>query len=237
MMNLPKNLPRHIAIIMDGNGRWAAQRKLSRIKGHEKGAQTVRTIVRTCARIGVKELTLYAFSRENWKRPRLEILFLMSLLKKYLVKERAELMKNNIIFKTIGRIDELPAGARKEIQENVRLTARHTGLTLRLALNYGSRTEIVDAARRLATEVKKNNLKINQISEKKFARCLYDPSMPDPDLLIRTGGNMRVSNFLLWQISYAELWVTPTLWPDFKPEDLSRAIRDYAQRERRFGGL
>ena len=236
-MELPKNLPQHIAIIMDGNGRWAAQRKLSRIKGHEKGAQSVQKIVRACAEIGIKHLTLYAFSKENWKRPSYEINFLMRMLKRYLIKQRKELMKNNIIFKAIGRIAELPPGVQKELAQTVQVSAGNTGLVLCLALNYGGRTEIVDAARRLAADVKNNVLDINDITEEKLAGYLYDPAIPDPDLLIRTAGELRVSNFLLWQISYTEFWVTPVLWPDFDKEHLYQAIRDYAGRERRFGGL
>ncbi|MEK7447901.1 MAG: polyprenyl diphosphate synthase, partial [Planctomycetota bacterium] len=215
----------------------AAQRKLSRIKGHEKGAQSVQKIVRACAEIGIKHLTLYAFSKENWKRPSYEINFLMRMLKRYLIKQRKELMKNNIIFKAIGRIAELPPGVQKELAQTVQVSAGNTGLVLCLALNYGGRTEIVDAARRLAADVKNNVLDINDITEEKLAGYLYDPAIPDPDLLIRTAGELRVSNFLLWQISYTEFWVTPVLWPDFDKEHLYQAIRDYAGRERRFGGL
>lgn len=229
-------LPQHIAIIMDGNGRWAKQKGRSRIKGHEAGAKSVRTIVRECARLGIKRLTLYAFSRENWRRPRIEINFLMRLLKHYLVKERPELMKNKIRFAAIGRITELPQGVQKELSKTIDLTSANTGLILCLALNYGGRTEIIDAVRKI---VQDNRLSLNpeEITEETFNQYLYDPSMEDPDLLIRTASEMRLSNFLLWQTSYTELWTTPTLWPDFCEKDLHEAIQAYGERTRKFGGL
>ncbi len=229
-------LPQHIAIIMDGNGRWAKQKGRSRIKGHEAGAKSVRTIVRECARLGVKRLTLYAFSRENWRRPRIEINFLMRLLKHYLVKERPELMKNKIRFAAIGRIAELPQGVQKELSKTIDLTSTNTGLILCLALNYGGRTEIVDAVRKIVQD-KRLSLNPEGITEETFSQYLYDPTMKDPDLLIRTASEMRLSNFLLWQTSYTELWITPTLWPDFCEKDLREAIQAYGARTRKFGGL
>jgi undecaprenyl diphosphate synthase len=230
-------IPAHIAIIMDGNGRWARQKGRLRIFGHENGAESVRTITRECARIGVKRLTLYAFSAENWKRPGAEILFLMKLLRRYLVDERGEIMENNIRFTAIGRIGKLPADVREELDETKRLSAGNTGMVLALALSYGARQEIADAARRIAEEAKAGRLDPASIDEAAVAARLYDPEAMDVDLLIRTGGDLRISNFLLWQISYAELWVTPTFWPEFKKDDLHGAILDFNKRERRFGGL
>jgi undecaprenyl diphosphate synthase len=229
-------IPEHIAIIMDGNGRWAKAHKVSRMKGHEAGADAARQIIRECGKLGVKELTLYAFSRENWKRPRYEVNYLMKLLHKYLRQEYDEVMKNNLRFRAIGRIDELPANVQSEIARIIKDSAANTGLILRLALNYGARTEIADAAGRIARAVKAGRIDADKITEDTVKQHLYNPDMPDPDLIIRTAGEMRLSNFLLWQASYSELWVTPVYWPDFTKEHLSEAIKDYGQRERRFGG-
>jgi undecaprenyl diphosphate synthase len=233
----PETLPRHIAIIMDGNGRWAQQRGLPRIEGHRRGTQSVRATVEECCRLGIEQLTLYCLSVENWKRPQQELEFLMALLHQYLLEERAEIMDQNIRFTTIGRREGLPDEVLREIDENIRLSATNTGLTLCLAINYGGRTELIDAARRLAEQVQQGSLTPEQIDESAFEQALYTAGMPDPDLLIRTAGEMRVSNYLLWQISYAELWVTDLCWPEFGPETLQEALRDYARRERRFGGL
>lgn len=230
-------IPTHIAIIMDGNGRWAKEQGMQRILGHESGAETVREITRECSRLGVGRLTLYAFSAENWKRPLREVDFLMKLLEQYLVQERREIMENNIRFTSIGRLDELPEGVRKVLQETTVLSSKNTGMVLCLALAYGGRVEIVDAVRRLAQEVKEGKRSPSEIDEQAIARYLYDPEAPDPDLLIRTGGDLRVSNFLLWQISYTELWVTPVKWPEFKKEHLHEAIREFSKRDRRFGNI
>ena len=230
-------IPRHIAIIMDGNGRWAREHGLQRILGHESGAETVREITRECSRLGVERLTLYAFSAENWKRPEREVEFLMHLLAEYLLKERREIMDNNIRFTSIGRLDELPEGVRKVLQETIDLSSKNTGMVLSLALAYGGRVEIVDAVRRLYQEIEAGRLKREEIDEQAISRYLYDPGAPDPDLLIRTGGDLRVSNFLLWQISYTELWVTPVKWPEFKKEHLHEAIREFSKRDRRFGNI
>jgi undecaprenyl diphosphate synthase len=233
----PDTLPRHIAIIMDGNGRWAQQRGLPRVEGHRRGTQSVRAIVEECCRLGIEQLTLYCLSVENWKRPQLELDFLMALLHQYLLEERAEIMEQNIRFTTIGRRDGLPDEVLQEIDENIRLSRDNTGLTLCLAINYGGRTELIDAARSLAERVQQGRLGPEQIDEALFGDALYTAGMPDPDLLIRTAGEMRVSNFLLWQISYAELWVTERCWPEFDPVTLQEALRDFARRDRRFGGI
>ncbi|OHB73555.1 MAG: di-trans,poly-cis-decaprenylcistransferase [Planctomycetes bacterium RBG_16_41_13] len=231
------SLPEHIAIIMDGNGRWARQKKLLRIKGHETGAKAVREITRECAKKHMKQLTLYAFSQENWKRPKREIDLLMKLLKNFLIGEREEIQKNNIRLTAIGRIKELPEFVQRELSISIEESKMNTGMVLCLALNYGGRTEIIDATKKIAEELKKGKLKIDEITEESFKKYLYMPNMPDPDLLIRTGGEMRISNFLLWEISYAELWVTDTYWPDFKKSHLEEALAAYANRERRYGGL
>jgi undecaprenyl diphosphate synthase len=232
-----KRLPRHIAIIMDGNGRWAKSRSLPRIEGHRRGVKSVRNTVEECCRLGIGQLTLYCLSVENWKRPQTELDFLMTLLQKYLVDERAEIMDQNIRFATIGRREGLPPKVIREIDENIRVSENNTGTVLCLAINYGGRTELVDAARRLAEQVKKGKLDPDAIDETSLSDALYTAGMPEPDLLIRTAGEMRVSNFLLWQISYAELWVTDKCWPEFDKATLHRALRDYAKRERRYGGL
>lgn len=233
----PARLPDHVAIIMDGNGRWAERRDLPRVEGHRKGVKAVRSTIEECCRLGVGQLTLYCLSSENWKRPKLELDFLMALLQQYLIQERAEIMEQNIRFTMIGRRDGLTPEVLHELDENIRLSADNTGMVLCLAINYGARIEIVDAVRKLASEAKAGKLDPDKIDEAAISDALYTSGMSDPDLLIRTAGEMRVSNFLLWQISYAELWVTEKCWPDFDRATLHRALRDYAGRERRFGGL
>jgi undecaprenyl diphosphate synthase len=230
-------LPRHIAIIMDGNGRWARQRGLSRIEGHRSGSKAVREIVIQCARLGLDCVTLYSFSVDNWKRPPDEVAGLMALYAQYLVDERQEIMDNDIRLVQIGRREPLPPMVLRELDKSVAASANNTGMTLCLALNYGARTELVDAFRRLARRVADGELLPEAIDEKLISASLYTAELPDPDLLIRTGGEMRVSDFLLWQISYAELYVTPVLWPDFRKEHLHEAIRSFAARERRYGGV
>jgi undecaprenyl diphosphate synthase len=230
-------IPRHVAIIMDGNGRWAKEQGLQRILGHESGAETVREITRECSRLGVGRLTLYAFSAENWKRPEREVSFLMKLLADYLVSERKEIMDNNIRFTAIGRLTDLPEEVRRELDGTIAMSASNTGMVLSLALAYGGRNEIVDAVRRLAQDVRGGRLAPEEVDEQAIARYLYDPGAPDPELLIRTGGDLRVSNFLLWQISYTELWVTPVKWPEFTKEHLHEAIREFSRRDRRFGNI
>ncbi len=228
-----EQLPSHVAIIMDGNGRWAAQRHLPRVEGHRAGITSVRDVVETSARLGIDVLTLYAFSIENWKRPRAEIATLMMLLKRFIRLEIGTLQKHNIRFGTIGRTDELAADVQHELQLAIQKTAGNAGMRFNIALNYGGRAEIVDAAKRaLAAGVVPDAL-----DEQRFAEFLYTAGQPDPDLLIRTSGEMRVSNFLLWQIAYAEIWVTDTFWPDFRRRDLLQAIVDYQKRDRRYGGI
>lgn len=233
----PARIPRHIAIIMDGNGRWAQQRGFPRIFGHRNGAAVVRTVVEECGRLGVECLTLYSFSLENWKRPTDEIEALMSLYTTYLDGEADEIRRKNIRFVQIGRREGLPAQVLDASDRLVELTRQNTGPTLCLAVNYGARAEIVDAVRRIAERVRVGQLAPEQIDEQTIASNLYTAGLPDPDLLIRTAGELRVSNYLLWQISYAELHVTDVLWPDFGVGDLHTAIRDFARRSRRFGGL
>ena len=233
----PEQLPRHIAIIMDGNGRWAQRRGLPRIVGHRRGIQSVRAVVEEGCRLGLDQLTLYCLSVENWKRPPRELTFLMRLLRHFLVVERGELIEQNVQLKMIGRRDGLPEDVLREFERTAELTASNDGMILCLAVNYGGRSEIGDAARRLAEDVRAGRLDPDQVDEARFASYLYTEGMSDPDLLIRTAGEMRISNFLLWQISYAELWVTPTLWPDFRGDDLLEGCRAFAGRERKFGGL
>jgi len=230
-----KNIPRHIAIIMDGNGRWAKQRGFPRAEGHRIGMESVRAMVRACSELGVEYLTLYAFSSENWKRPRTEVAALMYLLEFYLKQEIAELNANNVRLAVIGRTHDLPASAQKQLAKSIETLSKNTGLTLVLALSYGGRAEIVDAVRTIAREVKAGHLEIADIDEAAIARNLYTRNIPDPDLLVRTSGEMRISNFLLWQISYAEMYVTDILWPDFRKPELLKALEDYGQRSRRFG--
>ena len=230
----PDRLPAHIAIIMDGNGRWAKRRNLPRVAGHKAGIEPVRITVETCARLGLKALTLYAFSVENWKRPKAEVEMLWRLLRLYLRAELPDMTRNDIRFNAIGRIEALPDFVRAELEETVRATAANRGLELNLAINYGGRAELVDAVKALLEDARKRDMVID---EDAIAARLYTAGTPDPDLLIRTSGEMRVSNFLLWQIAYSELYVTDTLWPDFNRTDLLRAILDYQKRDRRFGGL
>jgi len=228
-------IPRHVAVIMDGNGRWAEQRGLDRVQGHRAGIEAVRATVRAAHELGVRFLTLYAFSTENWSRPKGEVDALMGLLEHYLEAEIEELDRNGIRLRAIGRLDRLPELARAKLDEALDRTRDNGEMTVVFALSYGGRTEIVDAARKLARDVEQGKLDPEQIDEKTFAAYLYDPELPDPDLLIRTGGEARVSNFLLWQIAYAELHVTDVMWPDFRKSDLVEAVWDYQQRERRYG--
>jgi undecaprenyl diphosphate synthase len=230
-------LPSHIAIIMDGNGRWAKQRLMNRISGHEKGADVVRRIVRTCREIGIEILTLYAFSTENWQRPKAEVAALMDLLKRFLKSESKEMHENNIRLKTIGQTYRMPKGVRSLLQQNMEMTASNTGLTLNLALSYGGRAEIVDMVKQVATLVKNGQLEPSAITPEIVSDNLYTRGMCDPDLLIRTGGDMRISNFLLWQIAYAEIFVTDTLWPEFSREEFMAILSDFQKRERRFGRI
>lgn len=236
MSGSPK-IPRHVAIIMDGNGRWARERGLPRIEGHRAGAESVRTIVRAAGEAGVEFLTLYAFSIENWIRPRNETSALMKLLSLYLRNEVRELNKNNVRLEAIGRLADLPKAAQCELEEARRATAKSTGLTLILALSYGARTEIVDAVRSIAADAQAGRLKPEEVDEALVSSRLYTAKYPDPDLLIRTSGEMRLSNFLLWQSSYAEMWITPTLWPEFRKPEFLTALEDYGKRQRRFGGV
>src|SRR3954466_2412314 len=237
-----ERFPRHIAVIMDGNGRWAVQRGLERVRGHEEGAKTVRAVVTECARLrkhrgGPDFLTLYSFSLENWKRPVDEVTFLMQMYIDYLRQERVTMMDNNIRFRQIGRLENLPEPVLDEVNITLEETKNNDGLTLVLALNYGSRAEIVDGGRAIADKVKSGEIDPRDIDEETISDHLYTAGTPDPDLLIRTAGEMRVSNYLLWQISYAELYVSDVLWPDFAESDLHDAIRSFASRNRRFGAL
>lgn len=229
--------PDHVAVIMDGNGRWAEKSGLRRIFGHREGVNSVRETTTECARMGIKSLTLYAFSVENWKRPRAEVRYLMRLLRRFLIDELPTLMENGVRLIGIGRLADLPADTLKTLRETERLTADNQGMVLRLALSYGSRTELADAARRLADDVVAGRMASKDIDEETLREYLYDPDTPDPDLLIRTAGEMRISNFLLWQISYSEFYVTDVCWPGFRREHLLEALKSYAGRERRFGGL
>jgi undecaprenyl diphosphate synthase len=221
---------------MDGNGRWAKKRRRPRIVGHRAGAEPVRKCVRTCAQLGVGYLTLYTFSVENWTRPRTEVVGLMAFLEEVLRREVLELNENNVRLNAIGRLDALPASTRRTVERAIDQLSGNTGVVLTLCLSYGGRAEIVDAARRLGERVLAGELKPGDLDEEKFAGALYDPALPDPDLLIRTSGEMRVSNFLLWQIAYSEIWVSDVLWPDFSETHLLDAIDDYMKRERRYGG-
>lgn len=237
-LGLPREkLPRHIAIIMDGNGRWAKSQGLPRICGHEQGAKTVRAIVTHCARLGIEALTLFSFSTENWKRPRDEVDFLMDLYVHYLIAERDTIMDNNVRFLHVGRREGLPASVLSEMDQTVAMSRENKGLKLCLALNYGSRDEIVDAVRNIAERVLVGRLTPSAINESEISNSLYTAGLPDPDLLIRTANERRVSNFLLWQISYAEIYVCETLWPEFTFADLDAAIKDFATRERRYGDV
>lgn len=233
----PQRLPDHVAIIMDGNGRWAQQRGQRRVDGHSHGVTSVRTTIEECCRLGLSQLTLYCLSSENWKRPREELDFLLALLQQYLVSEREMLRRENIRFHVIGHRKGLGNAVLEEIRVNEELTRDNSGMCLCLAINYGARQEILDACKRLSAQVACGERSIESIDETAMAGVLDTAGMPDPDLLIRTAGEMRVSNFLLWQISYAEIWVTPCRWPEFDASTLHMALRDYASRERRFGGL
>jgi undecaprenyl diphosphate synthase len=229
-------LPRHVAVIMDGNGRWAQQRHLPRVAGHSSGTKTARSTIETCARLKIDALTLYAFSVENWRRPKTEIDFLMQLLREYLRKEMPLLQKNNIRMKFLGRTDELPKGVQEDVRNAMERTAANRGMVLCVALNYGGRAEIVDAVNAIVAEQNGHAGRV-PITEETLARHMYTSGLPDPDLLIRTSGEMRVSNFLLWQIAYAEIFVTETLWPDFNRSRLLEALVEYQKRERRYGGI
>jgi undecaprenyl diphosphate synthase len=232
-----ENLPTHVAIIMDGNGRWAKQRHLPRVEGHRTGVESVRAVVRTCGEVGIKYLTLYAFSVENWNRPKDEVDTLMKYLARYLKNEIGELNKNNVRLEVIGQIYRLPEFVQEQMRKTQAALAKNNGLTLILALSYGGRTEIVEATRAIAEKVKQGKIETAEINDEVISQHLYTRHFPDPDLLIRTSGEMRVSNFLLWQISYAELVVTPTLWPDFRKAQLIEALEEYGRRHRRFGGV
>ena len=228
-------VPKHVAIIMDGNGRWAQQRGLPRAKGHEKGAESVRVAIKTCKKLGIKYLTVYAFSVENWNRPKAEVEALMNLLKKFLRNEEREFHENHIRLRAIGRLSDLPKSVRRELNHVMQATEHYKDATLVLALSYGGRTEIANAARELARKVKAGTLEPEAIDEAAISANLYAPDIPDPDLMVRTSGEMRISNFLLWQLSYAELYITDTLWPDFREEQLTKAVEEYGRRHRRFG--
>ena len=229
--------PCHIAVIMDGNGRWAQKQGLPRVEGHRRGVASVRQTVEECARLGIDQLTLYCLSSENWKRPQSELDFLMHLLEQYMIEERSTIMEQNIVVRIIGRRDGIPDRVLGEMDKTIQMSADNTGTRICLAINYGGRGEMVDAVRRIAEEVSDGTLSPSNIGEQCLSDHLYTAGMPDPDLLIRTAGEMRISNFLLWQISYAELWVTDLCWPEFHEPDLHDAIRDFASRDRRFGGL
>jgi undecaprenyl diphosphate synthase len=231
------SLPQHVAVIMDGNGRWAKQRGLPRIEGHRQGAESARAVIRNAGELGIKYLTLYAFSAENWNRPKEEVDALMKYLIHYLKTETPELNKSNVRLEVIGQIWRLPENVQEHLKKSIATLSKNNGLTLVMALSYGSRIEIVDAFRRLAEKIKSGQLEPADITEKLISDHLWTRNIPDPDLLIRTSGEMRVSNFLLWQISYSELVITPTLWPDFRKPQLFAALEEYARRHRRFGGV
>jgi undecaprenyl diphosphate synthase len=228
-------LPTHIAIIMDGNGRWAKKKLLNRISGHMKGVDAVREVVTTCRELGIKILTLYAFSIENWRRPKEEVKALMGLLNEYLLKEQGEMIKNNIRLSAIGRLEDLPPAVLATLQETMKMTKHCDGMTLNLALSYGGRAEILHAAKGIISDLREGKMRPEELTEQRFSQYLWTWGLSDPDLLIRTSGEFRISNFLLWQIAYTELYVTETLWPDFNRKELLKAIADYQSRERRFG--
>ena len=230
-----EKLPKHIAIIMDGNGRWAKKKLLNRISGHMKGVDAVREVVTACRELGIKILTLYAFSIENWRRPKEEVKALMGLLKDYLLKERQEMIENNIRLSAVGRLGDLPSDVQTTLQETMRMTKDCDGMILNLALSYGGRSEILHAVQGILSDFQKKKIEPEEINQERFTRYLWTWGLPDPDLLIRTSGEFRISNFLLWQIAYTELYVTETLWPDFDRRELLKAIADYQSRERRFG--
>lgn len=232
-----ESLPRHVAVIMDGNGRWARQRHLPRVEGHRAGAESAKAIIRSAGELGIEYLTLYAFSTENWNRPKREVNTLMRFLVHYLKRETPDLDKNNVRLEAIGQIDRLPEGVRKQLQKSREILSGNTGLTLILALSYSGRSELVDAVQTLAEKVQQGSLKPEEIDEQTISDHLYTNQWPDPDLLIRTSGEMRVSNFLLWQISYTEFVITQTHWPDFRRPQFEEALQEYARRHRRYGGL
>ncbi len=231
------NMPRHVAVIMDGNGRWAKARHLPRIEGHRRGADSAREIIRSAGELGIKYLTLYAFSAENWNRPKDEVDALMKYLVHYLKSETKDLLKNNVRLEVIGQIHRLPENVQEQLSKSIATLSKNNGLTLIMALSYGSRIEIVDAVRQIAEKVKQGKLDPADVTEAIISQHLWTRNIPDPDLLIRTSGEMRLSNFLLWQISYAELVITPTLWPDFRKPQFCAALEEYAKRHRRFGGI
>jgi undecaprenyl diphosphate synthase len=233
----PEDRPRHIAIIMDGNGRWAQARGLPRVEGHRNGVRTVRMISETSARLGVDAITLYCLSSENWKRPQAELDFLMHLMEQYLIEERRTIMEQGLGLKIIGRRDRLPANVIEEMNRTLEMSADNTGTKLVLAIDYGGRDEITQAVRDISTDICNGKMSVEEINEETITDRLYTAGLPEVDLMIRTGGDMRVSNFLLWQLSYAELWVTEKCWPEFSQEDFLGAIREYTSRQRRFGGL
>jgi undecaprenyl diphosphate synthase len=233
----PQKMPRHIAIIMDGNRRWAKQQGWMAIRGHTVGARATRDIIQACVHLKIEALTLYTFSTENWKRPRAEVSALMHLITGNLKDELPDMMRNEIQVRHIGRRENLPNYLLKQLDESIEKTRDNKGLVLNLALNYGGRAELRDAFAKLASDVQSGVLRAEEISEELISRALYTSGLPDPDLMIRTGGEMRISNFLPWQIAYAELWVTPTLWPEFSPGELHRAVADFQKRDRRFGGV
>ena len=230
-------LPRHVAVIMDGNGRWANKRRLPRLAGHREGRESVRATIRTGAKLGLGALSLYTFSLENWKRPRLEVEGLMRFLGEVLDSEYLELKENNIRLRAMGRLEMMPARTLEALRGTIGKLSDNTGMILNLCLSYGGRAEIVDAARRLAADAAAGRIELETVDEESFRRYLYEPALPDPDLLIRTGGEMRISNFLLWQLAYTEIVVTDVLWPDFRERHFIGAIREYLGRERRFGKL
>ena len=227
---------RHIAVIMDGNGRWAERRKLERIEGHKKGSEVVIDIVKAAKEIGLEYLTLYAFSTENWKRPSFEVNGLMNILNDFLTVRLHELMENDVRLKTIGRTEQLPESVRRNLRDAISKTADNKSGTLVLALSYGGRAEIIDAVKKIVKDANDGKIKSKDVDEARFARYLYDPEIPDPDLMIRTSGEYRISNFLLWQLSYSELYITDVLWPDFNKEEFAKAVDAYKMRSRRFGG-
>ncbi|SHK33092.1 undecaprenyl diphosphate synthase [Clostridium cavendishii DSM 21758] len=231
------NVPKHIAIIMDGNGRWAKERNLPRTMGHKAGVETIRRIIKECDKLGVKYLTLYAFSTENWKRPKDEVSALMKLLVEYLKKEFDELNRSNVVINNIGDISKLPLECQKELKAAYEKTKHNTGITMNLALNYGGRDEILNAVNGIIKDVKDSKLDINKIDESVFSNYLFTKGMPDPDLIIRPSGEQRISNFLLWQCAYSEFWYSNINWPDFSEQDLHKAIYDFQNRDRRFGGI
>jgi undecaprenyl diphosphate synthase len=233
----PDKLPQHVAIIMDGNGRWAKKRSLNRITGHQKGIESVRDIVRTTRELGIKWLTLYAFSEENWKRPKYEVKTLMGLLNRFLKGELKEMLDNGIRLACIGQTEKLPPGVQKTLWQTIEKTAHNKEMTLILALSYGGRQEIVWAVKNMLKDLEKGKLNVKQITEDRLSKYLYTSGIPYPDLLIRTSGEYRISNFLLWQIAYTEIFITPTLWPDFRKERYLEALLDYQKRERRFGSI